>query len=95
MDNNIYGIKESLSQAMNALATSLHQRILILSESKMMATISHLNKCLANQLLIICAEDHPLPSQLIVTYLGLKLDQSLTYWPQLEHFKKKITFHRS
>ena len=80
-----------LSQDMNTILTYLQIWRLQLSHTKTMMTAFHLNNREAKRELNIYNNGKRLPFCPVPTYLGVKLDRSLTFRHHLEALHKKLT----
>ena len=84
------GLKETLSQDMATLLEYLRTWRLKLSHAKMVTAAFYLHNREAKRELKVYANDKLLPFCPISTYLGVKLDRSLTFRNHLETLRKKL-----
>ena len=82
-----------LSQDMTTISTYLQTWRLQLSHTKTVTTAFHLNNREAKRELNIYNNGKRLPFCAVPTYLGVKLDRSLTFCHHLEALRKKLTMH--
>ena len=80
-----------LSQDMTTISTYLQTWRLRLSYTKMVTTTFHLNNREAKRELNVYNNGKRLPFCPVPTYLGVKLDRSLTFRHHLEALRKKLT----
>ena len=80
-----------LSQDMTTISTYLQTRRLQLSHTKAVTTAFHLNNREAKRKLNVYNNGKRLPFHSVPTYLGVKLDRSLTFRHHLEALRKKLT----
>ena len=80
-----------LSQDITTISTYLQTWRLQLSHTKMVMTAFHLNNREAKRELEVYNNGKHLPFCRVPTYLGVKLDRSLTFRHHLEALRKKIT----
>lgn len=83
-------VETTLSSDMDALSSYLSQWRLKLSEAKTTTAAFHLNNKEAGRQLRIKVNNQALPFSKVPTYLGVKLDRSLTYRTHLEHLRGKV-----
>ena len=83
-------IEETLSQDMSILSTWLKQWRLKLSEAKTVSATFHLNNREANRELNVNISGRRLTCQRTPTYLGVKLDRTLTYRDHLTALRGKV-----
>ena len=84
-------LKGVLSQDMTTISTYLQTWRLQLSHTKTVTTAFHLNNREAKRELNVCSNGKRLPFCPVPTYLGVKLDRSLTFRHHLEALRKKLT----
>ena len=80
-----------LSQDMTTISTYLQTWRLQLSHTKTVTTAFHLNNRKAKRELNVYNNGKRLPFYPVPTYLGVKLDRSLTFCHHLEAMRKKLT----
>ena len=80
-----------LSQDMTTISTYLQTWRLQLSHTKTVTSAFHLNNTEAKRELNVCNNGKRLPFCPVPTYLGVKLDRSLTFRHHLEALRKKLT----
>ena len=80
-----------LSQDMTTISTYLQTWRLQLSHTKTVTTAFHLNNREAKRELNVYSNGKRLPFCPVPTYLGVKLDRSLTFRHHLEALRKKLT----
>ena len=83
-------LERTLSQDMTALSEYLQTWRLKLSHTKTVTAAFHLHNREAKRELKVCNIGKTLPFCPVPTYLGVKLDRSLTYRPHLEALRKKL-----
>ena len=88
---NWKAVEDTLSQDMTTLSAYLQTWRLKLSNTKTMTAAFHLNNREAKRELNVYNNGNLLPSCLVPTYLGVKLDRSLTFRHHLEVFRKKLS----
>ena len=81
---------KGLSQDMTALSEYLQTWRLKLSHTKTVTAAFHLHNREAKRELKVCNIGKTLPFCPVPTYLGVKLDRSLTYRSHLEALRKKL-----
>ena len=84
-------LKGTLSQDMSTLSSYLQTWRLKLSHTKTMTAVFHLNNREAKHELKVYNNDRLLPFCPIPTYLGVKLDRSLTFCHHLVALHKKLS----
>ena len=84
-------LEGTLSQEMSTLSAYLQTWRLKLSHTKTVTAAFHLNNREANRELKIYNNSRLLPFCPIPTYLGVKLDRSLTYRHHLVRLRKKLS----
>ena len=84
-------LEVTLSQDMTAITEYLQTWRLKLSHSKTVTAAFHLNNREAKRELKVYNNGHLLPFCPVPTYLGVKLDRSLTFRHHLETLRKKLT----
>ena len=84
-------IESALSQDMGTLDTYLHQWRLKLSVGKTVSSAFHLNNKEAKRELNVTINSKRLNYQACPTYLGVKLDRTLTYRQHLTSLRDKVT----
>ena len=89
--SNWQTLEESLNQDMSTLSSYLRKWKLKLSTTKTVSAAFHLNNREARRELSINTEGRALPYCAEPTYLGIKLDRSLTFRRHLESLRKKLT----
>ena len=83
-------MKDTLSQDMTTLSAYLHTWRLKLSNTKTATAAFYLNNKEAKCVLNVYNNGNLLPPCLVPTYLGVKLDRSLTFRHHLEALCKKL-----
>ena len=83
-------LERTLSQDMTTLSEYLQTWRLKLSHTKTVTAAFHLHNRKAKRELKVCNIGKTLPFCPVPTYLGVKLDRSLTYRPHLEALRKKL-----
>ena len=83
-------LERTLSQDMTTLSEYLQTWRLKLSHTKTVTAAFHLHNREAKRELKVCNIGKTLPFCPVSTYLGVKLDRSLTYRPHLEALRKKL-----
>ena len=83
-------LERTLSQDMITLSEYLQTWRLKLSHTKTVTAAFHLHNREAKRELKVCNIGKTLPFCPVPTYLGVKLDRSLTYRPHLEALRKKL-----
>ena len=83
-------LERTLSQDMTTLSECLQTWRLKLSHTKTVTAAFHLHNQEAKRELKVCNIGKTLPFCPVPTYLGVKLDRSLTYRPYLEALRKKL-----
>ena len=83
-------ISSTLSKDMHTLFSYFKKWRLILSEKKTVSAFFHLSNRLADKTLEVYVEGRPLPFASVPTYLGVKMDRSLTYHHHLESLRMKV-----
>ena len=84
-------LERTLSQDMTTLSEYLQTWRLKLSHTKTVTAAFHLHNREAKRELKVCNIGKTLPFCPVPTYLGVKLDRSLTYRPHLEALRKKLS----
>lgn len=84
-------IESGLTADMNTLSTYLKNWRLKLSEAKTLSSVFHLNNRLASRKLNIKVNNNTLQFQASPTYLGVKLDRTLTFRQHLENLSAKTS----
>ena len=87
------GLKGTLSQNMSTLSAYLQTWRLKLSHTKTVTAAFHLNNREAKRELKVYNKGRFLPFYPTPTYLGVKLDRSLTFRHHLVAFRKKLSSH--
>ena len=83
-------LERTLSQDMTTLSEYLQTWRLKLSHTKTVTAAFHLHNRKAKRELKVCNIGKTLPFCPVPTYVGVKLDRSLTYRPHLESLRKKL-----
>ena len=83
-------LERTLSQDMTTLSEYLHTWRLKLSHTKTVTAAVPLHNREAKRELKVCNIGKTLPFCPVPTYLGVKMDKSLTYRPHLEALRKKL-----
>ena len=83
-------MERTLNQDMTTLSEYLQTWLLKLSHTKTVTAAFHLHNREAKRELKVCNIGKTLPFSPVPTYLGVKLDRSLTYRPHLEALRKKV-----
>ena len=86
-------LEETLSQDMSTLSAYLQTWRLKLSHTKMVTAAFHLNNREAKRELKVYNNGRLLPFCPTPTYLGIKLDRSLTFCDHLVALRKKLSLH--
>jgi hypothetical protein len=84
-------IASTLTTDMDVLFSYFKNWRLILSEAKTVSAFFHLNTRQASQQLVVSVGGRPLPFAPVPTYLGVKMDRSLTFRHHLESLKMKVS----
>ena len=84
-------VEDTLSQDVTTLSAYLQTWKLKLSNTKTVTAVFHLNNREAKRELIVYNNGNLLPSCPVPTYLGVKLDGSLTFRHHLEALRKKLS----
>ena len=84
-------VEDTLSQNMTTLSAYLQTWRLKLSITKLVTAAFHLNNREAKREVNVYNKSNLLPPCPVPTYLGEKLDRSLTFRYQLEALRKKIS----
>ena len=88
---NWKAVEDTLSQDMTTLSAYLQTWRLKLSNTKTVTAAFYLNNREAKRELNVYKNGNLLPPYLVPTYLGVKLDRSLTFRHHLEALRKKLS----